>query len=71
MDEDELLPEDEDAAGNARSAGAAPAKRIGAAAPEEEAVCWARISEAAPAIRKVSAAARLAIERKLRFMCIV
>jgi hypothetical protein len=75
MDEDdELLEEDapEASAENARFAGAAAATRMGEDALEEDdAACWAWTSEAVPAIRKVNAAARLAIERKLRFVCIV
>jgi hypothetical protein len=44
---------------------------MGAGAVEDEAACWACISEAIPAIRKAKAAARLATERRLRLVCIV
>jgi hypothetical protein len=70
------LPTEDAADADARSTGAVAASRRGACAPDwtvgvADEVCWAHVPETVPAIRKLKAAARRAMRRKLQFVCIV
>ena len=73
-DEDELLLDEVLGAVSANLPGAAlDARRRGAftVGPADPEDCWACISEAVPASRKLNAAARQAIPKKLRLVIIV